>query len=91
MLNKISATDAGKNLSDIVNRVAFAIEPVILTDMGKPMTAIVSLEDLQFLQDLEDHADLADALAEEPGENITAEQIRKDMIQNSLATSSEVC
>jgi len=81
MLNKISTTDAGKNLSDIVNRVAFASEPVILTNMGKPMAAIISLEDLQFLQDLEDEADIADALEaiEEPGENITAEQMRNEL------------
>jgi len=81
MLNKISTTDAGKNLSDIVNRVAVASEPVILTDMGKPMAAIVSLEDLQFLQDLEDQADIADALEaiEEPGENMTAKQIKKEL------------
>jgi len=64
-----------------VNRVAFAREPIILTNMGKPMAAIVSLEDLQFLQDSEDRADIADALKaiEEPGENITAEQMRKEL------------
>jgi prevent-host-death family protein len=81
MLNKISATDAGKNLSDIINRVAFAHEPVILTLSGKPMAAVISLEDFRILQDLEDQADIADALKslEEPGENITADQMRKEL------------
>lgn len=81
MLNQISATDAGEKLSDIINQVALASEPVILTMSGKPMAAIVSLEDLQSFQRLEDEADIADALkaAEEPGGNLTAEQMRKEL------------
>jgi prevent-host-death family protein len=81
MLNKISAADAGKNLSDIINRVAFDHEPVILTMSGEPTAAIVSLEYLQYFQYLEDQADIAEALkaAEQPGENITAEQMRKQL------------
>ncbi len=81
MLNKISATDAGKDLSGIVNRMAFGGGPIILTDKGKTMAAIVSLEHLQLLQVLEDEADIADAIKaiEEPGENITTEQMRKEL------------
>jgi len=81
MLNKISAADAGKNLSDIIKRVAFDHEPVILTMSGEPTAAIVSLEDFQYFQYLEDQADIAEALkaAEEPGENITAGQMRKQL------------
>ncbi len=81
MLNQISAADAREKLSDIISQVALAREPVILTMSGKPMAAIVSLEDLQFFQHLEDEGDIADALkaAEEPGENLTAEQVRKEL------------
>ncbi|OQX12021.1 MAG: hypothetical protein BWK80_44225 [Desulfobacteraceae bacterium IS3] len=81
MLNRISATDAGNNLPDIINRVVFAHEPVILTVSGKPVAAVISLEDFQFLQDFEDQTDIDDALkaAEEPGKNITAGQMRKEL------------
>lgn len=46
------------NLADALNRVAYAGERVVLTRRGKGVAALVSMEDLQLLQELEDRADV---------------------------------
>jgi prevent-host-death family protein len=50
-------------LSDVVSRVQFAGERVVVTRRGKPAAAIVPLADLELLQRLEDELD-ADAVRE---------------------------
>ncbi len=44
-------------LSDVVSRVQYAGERVVVTRRGKPAAAIVPVEDLQLLQQLEDEMD----------------------------------
>ena len=61
MLNKISTAAARKNLANIINRVAFGKEAFVLTRRGEPLAALVSVEDLKLLQELEDRADIKDA------------------------------
>ncbi|MGH2460811.1 MAG: type II toxin-antitoxin system Phd/YefM family antitoxin [Chloroflexota bacterium] len=54
-------------LSDVVSRVQYAGERVIVTRRGKPAAAIVPLEDLEMLRRIEDELDaeaIREALAE---------------------------
>lgn len=54
-------------LSDVVSRVQYAGERVVVTRRGKPAAAIVPLEDLELLQRIEDEMDaeaVREALAE---------------------------
>ena len=46
-------------LSDVVSRVQFAGERVIVTRRGKPAVAIVPIEDLELIQQIEDELDTA--------------------------------
>jgi prevent-host-death family protein len=46
------------NLADALNRAAYAGERVILERRGKPVAALVSIEDVELLERLEDEADL---------------------------------
>ena len=46
------------NLTDALNRVADAGERIVLTRRGKPVAALVSLEELAFLEELETRADI---------------------------------
>lgn len=78
---KISTADARKNLADIVNRVAYGDEPVILTRRGRSVAALVSMAELELLQKIEARMDIEDAkkALSEPGENIPADDVWKEL------------
>jgi len=63
----IPVSEAREQLADLVNRVAYRREHITLGRRGKKIAAIVSAEDLDLLEALEDAADLrliAEALAD---------------------------
>ena len=62
MLTKISTADARKKFANIVNRVAFGKEAFVLTRHGQALAALVSVEDLMLLQEMEDRIDVNDAM-----------------------------
>lgn len=51
-------SEARSQLTDIVNHVAFGRDRCILTRNGKEIVAIVSIEDLRLLEELEDKIDI---------------------------------
>lgn len=56
---EIPVTQARADLAELVNRVAYSGEQVVLTRHGKPVAALVSAEDLELLDRLaEEHIDL---------------------------------
>jgi hypothetical protein len=65
MLNKISAADARKKFANI----------------GEALAAIVSMEDLKLLQEIEEQMDIEDAwkARNEPGESISWEKLREEL------------
>ena len=81
MLNKISAADARKKFATIINRVAYGRELFVLTRRGEPLAAIVSIDDLKLLQEIEEQMDIDDAwkARNEPGENISWEKLREEL------------
>ncbi len=81
MLNKISAADARKKFANIINRVAYGKESFVLTRRGEPLAAIVSIDDLKLLQEIEEQMDIDDAwkARNEPGENISWEKLREEL------------
>ncbi len=50
------------NLAEVINRVAYGGERVILERRSKPVLALVSMQDLELLNALEDQADVKAAL-----------------------------
>ena len=60
---RVSASKARTDLADILNRVAYKGERVLLRRRGKNVAAVVSLEDFSFLEELEDRIDLEEARA----------------------------
>ena len=81
MLNKISAADARKKFANIINRVAYGKESFVLTRRGEALAAIVSMEDLKLLHEIEEQMDLEDAwnARNEPGERIPWERLREEL------------
>ena len=55
---RLAASDARKDFSGTLNRVAFGSERIVLERHGKDVAAVVPIEDLKLLQQLEDHLDL---------------------------------
>ena len=62
-MTSISTAQARDQLSDIINRVAYGKERIALTRRGKPLVAIVPIEDVELLEELEDRHDLEAARA----------------------------
>ncbi len=81
MTTKISTADARKNFADIVNKVAYGNELIILTRRGRDVAALVSIDELELLQKIEDHIDIEDAkrALAEPGDNILAKEVWKQL------------
>ncbi len=59
----ISTKEARGQLSTVISRAAFAKERTILTRHGKAVAAVVPIEDLEFLEKLEERIDIEDARA----------------------------
>lgn len=81
MATTVSTVEARKHLASIVNRVAYGQEPVILTRRGEEVAALVSMEELALLRQLEDAMDIRDAqkALAEPGTNIPAKEFWKKL------------
>lgn len=63
MAYEIPVTQARAELADLINRVVYGGERVVVTRHGKPLVALVSADDLRRL---EDDAAAAAAAPEEP-------------------------
>lgn len=81
MTTTISTAEARKNFADLVNKVAYGREPIVLTRRGQGIAALVSMDELELLQRIEDHMDIEDAkkALAEPGENIPAQEVWKKL------------
>jgi prevent-host-death family protein len=52
-MESVGIAEIKRNISSLVNRVAFGRERILLTSRGKPKAALVSIEDLQRLEILD--------------------------------------
>ena len=77
---KVSTAKAKNQFSDVINRAAHGKERVVLTRSGKDIVAVVPIEDVRLLEEIEDRLDnmSADEALKEPG-TIPWEKIKKDL------------
>jgi len=61
MTDTLNSTNARENLSDILNRVAYAKDRVRITRRGKVVAAVVPIEDLELIEQIEDQIDIREA------------------------------
>jgi prevent-host-death family protein len=54
----ITTVAARRNFSELINRVAYGKDRVVLTRRNRPLAAVVSIEDLALLEEFEDREDL---------------------------------
>jgi prevent-host-death family protein len=57
----ISTTAARDRFADILNRAAYGKERVVLTRRGRPLVAVVPIEDVELLERLGDERDAQEA------------------------------
>jgi prevent-host-death family protein len=57
MAHEIPVTQARAEFAELINRVVYGGERVVVTRHGKPLVALVSAADLEFLEGAEDTAD----------------------------------
>lgn len=60
---RLPASDARDRFSETLNRVAFGGERIVLHRYGKELVAMIPIEDLRCLEELEDHRDGEEARA----------------------------
>ncbi len=79
----VSIADARKNLADLLNRVAYSKERVVLTRHGKEIAAIVSIEELGLVDRLKtllrerDVLDAIEALA--AGDTVDWKELKEEL------------
>jgi prevent-host-death family protein len=78
---KMSATQARAQLAKAVNQAAFGGERIVLERHGKPIAAVVPIEDYQLLEELEEKADIEAVrkARKEKGPLVPWEKIKKDL------------
>ncbi len=78
---RIAASEARLQLAEVINKVAFAGERIVLQRHGKDVAAIVPVEDLQFLEELENRMDLeaARAALKEEGPRIPWKRLKQEL------------
>ena len=59
----LSTAEARERFSEVLNRASFGKERVVLTRRGKPLVAVVPIEDVAVLEALEDARDAAEIAA----------------------------
>ena len=62
-MEKFSTAEAREKFGSIVKKAAQDKERIVLTKRGKDFVALVPIEDMRLLEDLEDRLDLEDARA----------------------------
>ena len=80
----VRTTSAARdNFADTINRVSYGRERIVIRRRGKEVAAVVPIEDLRLLEELEDRMDLTDAKAalKEAGQkgSIPWARIKKDL------------
>ena len=79
----VSVADARSDLADLLNRVAYGKERLVITRHGRELAALVPIEDLQLVDRLRRFVarkDVARALAElDAGKAPSWEQLREEL------------
>ncbi len=83
VMTPLSVTEARSHFADILNRVGYGGERIVLQKHDKKLVAIIPVEDLELLEAIEDRIDVLEAeaaLAEDEGkEAITLEKLKEEL------------
>ncbi|MDQ3243047.1 MAG: type II toxin-antitoxin system Phd/YefM family antitoxin [Gemmatimonadota bacterium] len=80
-MTRIPASEARLQFAQMMNKVAFGHERIVLHRHGKDVAAIIPVEDLEVLEQLENRMDLDDARAalRETEPRISWKKLKKEL------------
>ena len=80
-MTKISTAEARSGFAEVINRASFGKERFVLTRRGKKLVAIIPVEDLELLEEMEDRMDVAAAKASlaESDERVSYRDLRREL------------
>ncbi|MFC8526479.1 type II toxin-antitoxin system Phd/YefM family antitoxin [Nocardia sp. NPDC057227] len=81
--HEVTSGSLRSRLADVLNRIAYAGDRVVVTRHGKAIAAVISANDLRLLEELEDARDAAllrRAVAEDNGSGIPVDDLRRDLL-----------
>ncbi len=79
MSPKLTASTTRQNFADILNRAAYGGERIVVHRRKKPVAAVVPMEDLEFLEALEDRIDITEARKRLKEPTIPWSKIKKEL------------
>ena len=86
-ISSVGIGEIKSRFSAYLNRAAYGQERIVITSHSKPKAALISLEALQLLEDLEDAQAAREAVAEyERGETIPWEQVKAELAQRRVSS-----
>ncbi len=85
---EVSASAVRQNLSKIIDGVRVEGERILVTQHGRPVAAVIGVEDLELLQLLEDRMDVAEARRrmKEPADKVSLGEMRSGSFLEDKAT-----
>lgn len=80
-MTTLSVSKLRADLAEAINRVAYRKERVVIERQGKRLVALVPIEELDMLEELEDElwGRRADQAMREPGDDISLEQVKREL------------
>jgi prevent-host-death family protein len=81
MATNVSTSKARVDFAEMINQVAYRGERIVLDRHGKPIAAIIPIDDLTFLEEIENHMDIdaAKRALAESDERIPYEKLRQEL------------
>ena len=83
-MKRLTASQVRETFADTLNRVSYGKERIILKRRNKDIAALVPIEDIMLLEELEEQQDADDARQaleeyERTGESISLEDLKKEL------------
>ena len=83
-MSTTSISELKSALSEYLNRAAYGGERIIVASRGKPKAAVISIDDLRRLEELEDALAAHEALeAYEAGETMPWEGVKAELVEGA--------
>jgi prevent-host-death family protein len=83
-MSTTSISELKSALSEFLNRAAYGRERIIVASRGKPKAAVISIEDLRRLEELEDALAAHEALeAHEAGETTPWDEVKVELAEGT--------